>query len=110
MLVDLARLVDELALQYAPLALQKGLTLRKHVLPTAVVRSDPVLLKRLVGNLLSNALRNTHRGAARGVLKFGTPAWALPKSTNRRFFRSFIAFPGAAWKKALAWGWPLSLA
>lgn len=71
--VDLARLVDELELQYAPLALQKGLTLRTHVLPAALAWSDPVLLKRLVGNLLSNAVRNTLRG---GVLLAVRPSGA----------------------------------
>jgi signal transduction histidine kinase len=59
--VDLQVLVGELALEYAPLARQKGLALRKHTVPVEVL-SDPVLLKRLLGNLLSNAIRNTVRG------------------------------------------------
>ena len=59
--VDLSALVDELQLQYAPLARERGLSLRKHSLQ-AQVRSDPVLLKRLLGNLLSNAIRHTERG------------------------------------------------
>ncbi len=62
--VDLAALVCELELQYSPLAREKGLTLRTRVLP-AVAQSDPMLLKRLLGNLLSNAVRHTVKG---GVL------------------------------------------
>lgn len=62
--VDLPSLVDELQLQYAPLAHDKGLDLRTHVMEAEVL-SDPVLLKRLLGNLLSNAVRHTERG---GVL------------------------------------------
>ena len=62
--VDLAALVAELELQYAPLAREKGLTLRTHTLPV-VVQSDALLLTRLLGNLLSNAVRHTVKG---GVL------------------------------------------
>ncbi len=62
--VDLAALLTELELEYAPLAREKGLALRKRLSP-AHVRSDRVLLKRLLGNLLSNAIRHTREG---GVL------------------------------------------
>lgn len=63
-LLDLGRLVREIEVQYAPVARERGLRLRSRV-AVAQVRSDPVLLKRLVGNLLSNALKNTRHG---GVL------------------------------------------
>lgn len=43
-------------------ALAKGLTLRLHVPPQAVTRSDPALLKSIVSNLVSNAVRYTARG------------------------------------------------
>ncbi|RYG12042.1 MAG: HAMP domain-containing histidine kinase, partial [Burkholderiales bacterium] len=62
--VDLPALVTELELQYAPLAREKGLLLRTRVVE-AVALSDAVLLKRLLGNLLSNAVRHTVQG---GVL------------------------------------------
>ena len=63
--VDLTSLLQDLELQYAPVALERKLRLRCRVVPGLKVRSDPVLLKRLVGNLLSNALKNTVTG---GVL------------------------------------------
>jgi signal transduction histidine kinase len=62
--VDLPSLMAELELQYVPLAQEKGLTLRTRVVQ-AQVWSDRVLLKRLLGNLLSNAIRHTGGG---GVL------------------------------------------
>jgi signal transduction histidine kinase len=62
--VELPALVHELAAEYAPLARDKRLRLRTRAAAGRAL-SDPVLLKRLVGSLLSNALRNTHGG---GVL------------------------------------------
>ena len=60
--VDLTTLVQDLELQYAPVALERQLQLRCRVVPGLKARSDPLLLKRLVGNLLSNALKNTVTG------------------------------------------------
>jgi signal transduction histidine kinase len=62
--VDLAALIHTLAEEHMPLAREKGLRLRTRTAEGQAL-SDPVLLARLVGSLLSNALRNTHGG---GVL------------------------------------------
>lgn len=60
----LADLFDSLKQQFAVVAEQRGLTLR--VVPSSVsVRSDAQLLRRIVANFLSNALRYTRAG---GVL------------------------------------------
>ncbi len=74
--VDLPSLVGELELQYAPLAKEKGLDLRTHVLAGAA-RSDPVLLKRLLGNLLSNAIRHTERGGVLLAVRPGEDGWRM---------------------------------
>lgn len=74
--VDLPSLVGELELRYAPLAKEKGLDLRTHVLPGAV-RSDPVLLKRLLGNLLSNAIRHTEGGGVLLAVRPGEDGWCV---------------------------------
>lgn len=62
--VDLAKLLHDVELQYRPLAEAKGLQLRMHVQPGSAV-SDPILLQRIVGNLISNAIKYTQHG---GVL------------------------------------------
>jgi signal transduction histidine kinase len=62
--VEIAPIIDELALQFAPAAQKKGLSLRIHSLPVKV-HSDPLLLRRILSNLVSNAVRYTDTG---GVL------------------------------------------
>ncbi len=58
----LATLFDSLQAQFAVVAEQRGLRLR--VAPTSLaVWSDPQLLRRIVQNFLSNALRYTHSGS-----------------------------------------------
>ncbi|MEO0862024.1 MAG: PAS-domain containing protein [Pseudomonadota bacterium] len=54
----LATILDSLALEMTPLAAAKGITLT--FVPTSLrVRSDPVLLRRMVQNLVANAIRHT---------------------------------------------------
>ncbi|GGY30967.1 hybrid sensor histidine kinase/response regulator [Rhodanobacter panaciterrae] len=60
----LAELFDSLQAQFAVLAEQRGLRLRVAS-TTLAVRSDPQLLRRILQNFLSNALRYTSKG---GVL------------------------------------------
>jgi signal transduction histidine kinase len=62
--VALKPLLEELTRQYAAEADAKGLDLRM-VPPHATVRSDPALLRRLLSNLIANAIRYTQDG---GVL------------------------------------------
>lgn len=64
----LAPVIEQLQLEYAPQAAAKGLILRVHRTrsgDTLAVRSDPVLLERILRNLLDNAIRHTPKG---GVL------------------------------------------
>ena len=58
----LIELFDSLKAQFAVVAEQRGLRLR--VMPTTLaVRSDPQLLRRILQNFLSNALRYTRKGS-----------------------------------------------
>ena len=58
---QIGRVLDRLRLEFEPEALEKGLQLRvRH--SDAVVRSDPILLERVLRNLLSNAVRYTENG------------------------------------------------
>jgi signal transduction histidine kinase len=62
--VDLDRLLHDLELQYRPLAAAKGLDFRVRGTAGSVV-SDGILLRRVLGNLVSNAIKYTQAG---GVL------------------------------------------
>ncbi|WP_432261144.1 ATP-binding response regulator [Cupriavidus sp. TMH.W2] len=57
----LNRLLDQLRAEYAPQALQKGLTLTVRPC-AALVRSDPMLLERILRNLVSNAIVHAPAG------------------------------------------------
>lgn len=61
---SLTELLEQVAAQMRPLAAAKGLELRLHLRPLAV-RTDPVLLERVVRNITANAVRYTRAG---GVL------------------------------------------
>jgi signal transduction histidine kinase len=62
--VDVKKLFADLSLQFEPVAVGKSLRLRTHTRP-CTIWSDPVVLRRILGNLVSNALRHTQHG---GVL------------------------------------------
>lgn len=62
--VDVQKLFGDLRLQFEPVAAGKQLELRTRIKPMTLW-SDPVVLRRILGNLVSNALRHTQRG---GVL------------------------------------------
>ncbi|RCW82921.1 ATP-binding response regulator [Paracoccus lutimaris] len=73
--VELAQLFSRLGVEYAPMAEAKGLKL--SFAPTsAVVESDPVFLRRIAQNLVSNAIKYTDRGGVLvGVRRRGDRAW-----------------------------------
>ena len=56
--------LNDLEVQFRPMAIQKGLQLRVRGVD-ATLKSDPIMLRRIVGNLVANAIRYTAHG---GVL------------------------------------------
>ncbi|MBA4261955.1 MAG: sensor histidine kinase [Comamonadaceae bacterium] len=62
--VDVRQLFADLATQFEPVAAAKSLRLRTRA-PALTIWADPVVLRRILGNLLSNALKHTSKG---GVL------------------------------------------
>ncbi len=62
--VSIEEAVNDTKLQFEHTAQAKGLALRQRIHP-ALVLTDPILLRRILGNLVANALRYTQQG---GVL------------------------------------------
>ena len=60
--VPLSGLIDEIETSYAPILQSKGLALRIERPPPVSVRTDRVLLGRMVRNLVENAVKYTERG------------------------------------------------
>lgn len=58
-------LLDQIQFEYGPQAAARSLSLRLHCTSASVVHSDPVLLDRVLRNLVDNAIRHTRSG---GVL------------------------------------------
>ncbi len=73
--VEMGQLFRRLAVEYAPMAQAKGLKL--SFAPTStVVESDPIFLRRIAQNLISNAIKYTERGGVLvGVRRRGQRAW-----------------------------------
>lgn len=95
--VPLGELFRRLAAEFAPLAEAKGL--RLTFAPTdAVVESDPVFLRRIAQNLVSNAIKYTNRGGVVvGVRRRGATGWlsvydsgvGIPAVDRNRIFDEF---------------------
>ncbi|QBX35976.1 hybrid sensor histidine kinase/response regulator [Paracoccus liaowanqingii] len=95
--VALDELFRRLAAEFAPVAHAKGL--RLAFMPTgAVVDSDPIFLRRIAQNLVSNAIKYTQRGGvAVGARKRGGMCWlsvydtgiGIPAVDRNRIFDEF---------------------
>mgnify|MGYP006272519653 CR=1 FL=1 len=93
----IARILDPIAEEFGPLAARRGLKLK--VAPSAaVVRSDPHYLRRIVQNLVANALKYTeHGGVVVGARRRGDQlrieVWdsgvGIPSAERRRIFEEF---------------------
>ena len=59
--VSLGRMLEQLKEEFQPLAIQKGLELRIFI-PEDHVMSDATYLRRILQNLIANAIRYTERG------------------------------------------------
>ncbi len=62
--VPVCELINDMKLQFSPAALDRHIEFRQRITP-GYVWTDPVLIRRIVGNLVANAIRYTDKG---GVL------------------------------------------
>ena len=108
----LGPLLEQLAVELAPEAAARGIDLRV-VKTGAVVRGDPLLLRRILQNLLVNALRYTERGRvlagvrhARGAVR--VEVWdtgpGIPESRRGEIFREFTQLDQARRSEGLGLG------
>ena len=102
--LSLSKLLRELELQYRPLAQAKGLDLRMRVSPGTAM-SDPIMLRRIVGNLISNAVKYTQKGgvlvASRNTASgLRIEVWdtgvGIAPAHQREIFREFFKVPSHA--------------
>ncbi|MCV6597484.1 MAG: hybrid sensor histidine kinase/response regulator, partial [Mangrovicoccus sp.] len=95
--VPLGVVLQTLSEEFAPLAARKGLDLR--ILPCSVlVQSDAAYLRRILQNLVTNAIRYTERGrvlvgARRQAGKVRVEVWdtgpGIPETEQKAVFREF---------------------
>ncbi|HER19905.1 MAG TPA: PAS domain S-box protein, partial [Chromatiales bacterium] len=95
--VPIIDIIDQLAMEFAPIAASKGVELR--IVPVDYrVMSDAGLLQRILRNLLSNALRYTDKGrvligARRRSGKIRIEVWdtgcGIPESEQPKIFEEF---------------------
>ena len=109
----LERLVDECA----PEALERGLKLALSC-SDAVVRSDPVVLERMLRNLTSNALRYTERGGIiigcrRRGASYAIEVWdsgpGIPAAESERIFEEFYQIGNVARDRSRGLGLGLAI-
>jgi signal transduction histidine kinase len=96
-LVDVGTLVERIGQDFAPVAQAKGLELRAWT-GEALARTDPVLLERIVRNLVDNAIKYTARGSvaltvdARGRdarIAVRDTGQGIPVAERERIFEEF---------------------
>jgi signal transduction histidine kinase/FixJ family two-component response regulator len=101
---ELDQVVGRLRHDFAPEAAEKGLRLRMRS-SSAFVHSDPLLLERILRNLIANALRYTSKGgvlvgARRRADKVSLEVWdtgiGIPESERTRIFDEFYQLEGSA--------------
>ncbi len=111
---ELAPMLDRMRMDFEPEAFERGLRLR--IVPTsAYLFSDPVLVERILRNLISNALRYTRAGgvlvgARRRGRELSLEVWdtgiGIPADQQTRVFEEFfqLANPERNSKKGLGLG------
>ncbi len=114
-LIDVEQLFHDVVSDLAPIAVAKGLSLG-HRTTRLMVRSDPLMLRRIVQNLVANAVHYTEKGrirllARRSGLRVRLEVWdtgpGIPPAERDRIFEEFQR--GTASETARVGGFGLGL-
>jgi signal transduction histidine kinase/CheY-like chemotaxis protein len=96
--LELEPLLRRLVAEHEGAAAAKGLALRAELVP-CTAKSDPVLLARIVSNLLSNAIRYTEAGevalrsterGAQAQIDVADTGPGIPEERRRQVFEEFV--------------------
>jgi signal transduction histidine kinase/CheY-like chemotaxis protein len=110
-------LLDRIAQRFEVDAAERGLQLRVHRCG-AIVRSDPGLLERCIGNLVANALNYTHTGRVvvgcrrRGqslAIQVHDTGPGIPTDHLKLIFEEFVRLPAGAASQARGLGLGLAI-
>ena len=112
--VALQELFDRLSLEFHGEAVERHLRMR-FVPTTLATRADPVLVERVLANLVSNALRYTrHGGVVIGARRRGSAVWlevidtglGIPAEMQQQIFDEFFQLgnPGRDRRRGLGLG------
>lgn len=96
--VQLHESLQQLVQEFSPVAKAKSLRLTLHCSVDAYVRTDPLLLQRILRNLISNAIKYTDRGSVEISVVPQNGCWrvrvkdsgiGIPPSEHKKIFEEF---------------------
>jgi len=115
--LEVAELVERLLFEYRSKAQEKGLRCESDVEPLWI-RADPILLERILRNLLENAVRFTNAGrvaltckrsGADAVFSVSDSGAGIPQAERSRIFEEFYQLHNAARDRMQGLGLGLSI-
>lgn len=116
--MSLYALAQRLAADFRPLVEQKGLQWTVNVPPAAQVHCDPLLLERLVRNLIDNAVKYTDTGGIRFEVREDDSGWrievadtgrGIARHEQQRVFEEFYQLDNPEHDRAKGLGLGLSI-
>ena len=110
--VDLEELLQGMKQQFEAVAVERGLDLQVMTEP-GTLWTDPVLIKRLLGNFLTNAFKHTQRGSVMLSVKWRKSKWRIEVADTgtgiaaehrKAIFEEFYRAPSAGTQEGFGLG------